>query len=1149
MAVSGIMNLPHYLGAIKGGAKVKLLGVLAGEVDPPEPFKGWGVSTRQDAFAVVDLVGVHALSGLYYVRGRVLTVLPRRLIESAKEKSSGRIALALSGPAVKLSNVRNGIQNFVTMMRWVRGNNNQWQFLHADAEPFLSADYPEFYQVITNAYKNNWQFDFPVTIDPEYIDACHEHEFVLINKQEPVERKVKSPSSPPTWGLGKTPDLPPGVTPITHESYAPEVPDHGMGSTAATLFKKSSAAPELGASTGSDMETLVQNRSVSNMEAKLEARSRIESRDSLAPEGKNVPYIREQIAEADTKVDKAIYELKKYTRMGGGMQDALEHTADAIKYSWGVKTGYITGRALFKEAIERQLEAYNVLSSTGETIIMDNINILGESVVDFWLAYHMEFDENDFLKDLYENRYSIYFKMIELLLGLRVNLGYAMHVCNTDDIDLLSLLKDNPYKLCYLLPSATVEDLDKLAMMYGVDLEDPEVQKVRNVAYMHNYMLDSSNKIVSDNTIVKAVDLTRGVTPGYVFAKRSVDVLQTTGFIVQEDKLLSLRFYMYPDLSQSTFTLPTTGWVKSGFNKMILKGNKTGGDVVKDYIDSGFGVFFDFNGVQWVADYIYAKKEIYVHDRLRELCENGPETNVTKEQLDSFIERFEKSKHRELGLPEDVDYKLEYRQADSVHLITNAVMALTGRAGSGKTTTAEASVDAVEQELGVDPDKILFCAPTGKSANRLQEVTKRKTRTINSTFQIGGESMTLTKPEDVQRRENLEVLIIDETSMPNINIMYEMIIRVPDNCRVIFLGDIQQLAPIGPGKPFANILKFVPTVELNVSKRASNNSGITKNAEAIVNDSDGVIEDLKDYPDYRIVHTKDQDEAVESVLKVVKYHLGKAELNGIRPVENLGSNLSPDDIQVITPINKNVWGTASLNNKLQDIFNPKPFYEKSVILSRTPDDKIEFRNHDRVMHVKANQKDRIRLEKYGQNEFVLSKDKYDQPITGIANGDMGKVVGFWYAPELSFEREENEEHLKILKNEFRGTENVLFIGVEFTGFDTESLLETKFIVLYRAEVLNNATNEIQVISQDLKYLDLAYALTVHKLQGSQARLTILVILPVWGNFISRNMLYTGGTRAKDANYLIGDVYGRDSAVNKGRKIDQMDLRDSLLDFI
>ena len=114
----------------------------------------------------------------------------------------------------------------------------------------------------------------------------------------------------------------------------------------------------------------------------------------------------------------------------------------------------------------------------------------------------------------------------------------------------------------------------------------------------------------------------------------------------------------------------------------------------------------------------------------------------------------------------------------------------------------------------------MFCAPTGKAATRLREIVKKPTRTINSLFGIGNESYTLLDNKGSKKSE-IKVLIVDEASMINLDLMYNMISKIADGTRIIFLGDKSQLPPIGPGKPFTNILTFLPCVVLNVLKRSS----------------------------------------------------------------------------------------------------------------------------------------------------------------------------------------------------------------------------------------------------------------------------------------------------------------------------------------
>jgi ATP-dependent exoDNAse (exonuclease V) alpha subunit len=1133
MSSLGMMDLPHYLSATKGGANVRLFGVLGGEVVAPEPFCTMGLSSKHEAFAVVDLIGVQALTGPYFVRGKALVAVKRSLLDSAKSKQSGRIAVELSGTTVKLSNVKGGVTNFISMMKWVRGEHNSWQLMSIDATPFLQSDYPEFFGVVVNAYKNGWNFTFPVEAPSTYTDSCEGYDFVYLDAPK------EATTSPAGWSdLAKASNTLPSH--LSHPTQiTPASALSGVGNE------------DLGRSTTSKLHDLLGNRAATHEEANRKGKFKVDNRDKLAPRTKNADLMEEYIKESDVKVAEIVKQLKDFS-LENAREDDIQFCANALKKSWGAKIGASTGRMLFKEALERVLPEFDTRGITGETIISDNLNILGPAILDNWIELTKEQADNKFIEKINENKMMIYLRIIELLLGIRDKLGDCLFQCLNEGIDILALMKTNPYNLCFIDPRISVEDLDKLAMMYGIDLEDPEIKRVRNVSYMHNYLLDSSNRIIGDNTVVKYADLLRQVKAGYTFTARNVDILKAEGYIVQTDKLQSLKAFVRSELNLTHFILPRDGWKKAGF-KQVLEGKESPSKMIKDYLDSGLGVFMKLNGSEYVSDFVFAKKEMFIYNRLRELCDYKPK-KLDRAKIRLCIEAFEKNKGEELGIP---DYKLEARQAEAVYLIGNRVACLTGPAGSGKTTTAEAMVYAIETVLNIDPEAVMFCAPTGKAANVLKEVVKRKTRTINSLFGIGGDGLSLKDPENIKKKEDIKALIVDESSMPNINLMYEMVLRIADGTYVFFLGDKEQLPPIGFGKPFATLLTFLPTVVLNVTKRASANSGITRNAELIIYKSDGVVEDLVDCDDFRIINEKNPEKVVEYILRIVNYHLGKGSSEGFRPVTpkdrdgnlRIAQDLKPEDIQIISPLNKYIWGTVSLNNLTHDAFNPRPFHEPAISYLRGPDDHLEFRLRDRVMHVRSNQSERTRLVKHGKSSFTQLKDNNDKPVMGINNGEVGKVVGFFGAKEIDFDLVDREEEKEGLQLEFRGTENVMFLGVEFNDVDIDTLEPIKFLILYRMELLKNNNQVIDVISSDLKYLDLANALTVHKLQGSQGKLVICIFLPVGGDFISRNMIYTGPTRGIVADYMIGDIYGSDSCVNKGRKIEQTERRMSNIDNI
>ncbi len=862
----------------------------------------------------------------------------------------------------------------------------------------------------------------------------------------------------------------------------------------------------------------------------------IESREGIKKISSHVPILDVAMKDSNSKVVGLLSAAAKYTTERD-LDAQIALCADVIKTFWKNRNGASsTGRAIFKEAIETVFGLAGAKGADQLDYVDAYLTQKPFEVVDQW-KNTSGYVSDAFIDLVIANRRLIFFAIVDSILGLKGRLVRSFELSKVYNWDFFAVMQTNPYYLSLLDCRVKVEDLDKLGMLYGVDLTDPCVAQIRNIACVHNYLLNNDN--YPDDTAVELTGLLGSVQVGYVLGKRELDLLQASGAVLTAERISNALTFINPVATPESFKLSQVGWKQVASGTHVLPVGIEAETAVVDYLNSGAGIQYTINGVTWVSDFMFAKKEMFVYKRLRELVAQNQCLPLDTVAVDKCIQDFERMKSKELGI---ADFKLEALQAEAVRLVQNSVVCLTGPAGSGKTTTAEALVYAVETLLGVDPDGIMFCAPTGKAANRLKEIVKRKTRTIHSLFGVGGESFSLHEEDTrfIPKKDDIKVLIVDESSMINIDLMYNMLSKIADGTRIFFIGDKEQLPPIGFGKPFANLLSFLPCVVLTVTKRASDSSGITRNAKEIITNSDDVsrMRNLVDAPDFRIIDCTG-DKAARYILDICRYHLGKGPLSGVAPV-NL-QTLAADDILVVSPVNTPTysWGTRRLNVELQNIFNPVKEGSR-VILVEGYGSLLEFRIGDRVLHTQNNS-DRIRLFKAGKNSFGAYKS------TGVMNGDVGKIEGLYKASDIDFDG--SPDGAKISKR-FQGGHQTLFLAVEYRDVDIESGSTFEFIILYQCDMQAATKDNIKVRSSELGVIELAYALTVHKLQGSQAKLIICVIGHTRRvGFISRNMIYTAITRAQKACYLIGSITGTKSAVNEGRLVEQTNIRVTVVDTL
>lgn len=492
---------------------------------------------------------------------------------------------------------------------------------------------------------------------------------------------------------------------------------------------------------------------------------------------------------------------------------------------------------------------------------------------------------------------------------------------------------------------------------------------------------------------------------------------------------------------------------------------------------------------------------------------------------DSIIEECSKNFEEKRG------FSLEPLQRDGIQLCKYQAAVLSGCAGSGKTTVSDCMTMIFKEAF--PKKKILYSTPTGKACRRLAEVTGGDVKTLHSRFGIMvGDAPYLCDVRVKEPQSEGVIYIMDEMAMCSMDLLFETVKNISHKDFVYFLGDIKQLPTIGRGNPFKLLMSFLPCIELGVSKRAAEGSKVNYNTTLINNFSDNIIQELK-YDDSTFIACECSD--AEISMKTCSMFL-----NFMNGTQN-GTRYAEDDIQVITGYQKEdcLFSAPVLNKPLHEALrkNDKVLFEYG--------DKV-FCVNERVMHMKRNAYEMPRYRKDGST--------FKEVVTfGCVNGEMGKIVGMirsdqatiipFSNSEYKAEHEDDESMLKLLDqreekadiiqdNSVFSSDKLYFVLVQV--YDVN--LKENVIVLYHAHTREIGFGEVVFEGGDLPYLDYAYALTTHKMQGSQSPVVICVFgSTCTPSFINRNMINTMFTRSQGIVGVVGTVKGADSPINQGRR--------------
>lgn len=410
--------------------------------------------------------------------------------------------------------------------------------------------------------------------------------------------------------------------------------------------------------------------------------------------------------------------------------------------------------------------------------------------------------------------------------------------------------------------------------------------------------------------------------------------------------------------------------------------------------------------------------------------------------FDSELEKIEKAGN----------INLSAKQKEAIQSInSNNVVIITGGPGTGKTTIIKNVIDIYKSH----GKKVVLCAPTGRAAKRMTEMTGEEAKTLHRLLEIGkiekDNEFTIMNYEVAPI--DADVIIVDEASMVDIYLMNYLLNGIYQGTKLILVGDTDQLPSVGPGSVLKDIINSerIKTIFLDEIFRQAAQSKIIVNSHR-VNDGEYFLdkeeqEGLKD--DFFYIKEKSQDIMLDQIISLCKGRL-----------KNFGDYDFFENIQILSPTKKGLLGTKELNKRLQEELNPSSDEKNEKKVGE-----VIFREGDRVMQVKNN------YDIYWEKGNTLSLT-YESG-TGIFNGELGKIVKIDFL----------NKQIKIL-------------------FDDEK--------------------EAWYALSDMDQIEHAYAITVHKAQGSEFDVVIMVVTQSSAMLLTRNLLYTGLTRAKKLLILIGN---------------------------
>ena len=466
--------------------------------------------------------------------------------------------------------------------------------------------------------------------------------------------------------------------------------------------------------------------------------------------------------------------------------------------------------------------------------------------------------------------------------------------------------------------------------------------------------------------------------------------------------------------------------------------------------------------IKWQDEYeivIPAKLYFYENSVAQKLALLNSSTKLTKYNLDEEISLFEEKNN--------ISFHDEQKNA-IITAINSGVSVITGGPGTGKTTIIKCIIEILNQYS----QKFMLLAPTGRASKRMSDATGFEAKTIHRALEVAqGDMASISR--FVHNENNpfkTNCVIVDEMSMVDVSLMHYLCKALPRDCKLILVGDKDQLASVGAGNVLDDVLTsgIIKVAMLTKIFRQNEDSLIITNAHLINEGKVPVINNSS--KDFFFEEKSDTFSIKQSIVDMVTKRLPAF------------TGLESSQIQVLAPLKAGVCGIDNLNRSLQATLNP-PSIEK---IELTVGDNI-FRVGDKVMQTANN----YNLVWKKMNGFIEEEGE------GIFNGDIGFIEQIDYQ----------------------------------TGEVTVEFEDGRSCIYPRTEI---------------NQLSLAYAITIHKSQGSEFDIVIIPAISGPNIILTRNLIYTAVTRAKKMVVLVGEQKNLKRMVSNTYTVKRLTLLKQLL---